>query len=90
MGFLAWIVLGLIAGAIAKAIMPGNDPGGLIVTMVIGIVGALLGGFLGSMLTGSGLAGFSLWSLVLAIVGSLVLLWVYRLTTKGKASSTLP
>ena len=71
MGIIAWIVLGLIAGAIAKAIMPGNDPGGIIVTILIGIVGAFLGGFLGNMITGAGLNGFSLWSIVLAIVGSL-------------------
>lgn len=87
MGIIAWIVLGLIAGAIAKAIMPGNDPGGLIVTMLIGIVGAFLGGFLGSMITGSGLNGFSLWSILLAIVGSLILLWIYRMTTRSRGIS---
>lgn len=84
MGILAWIVLGLLAGAIAKAIMPGKDPGGMLVTMLIGIVGAFLGGFLGNMLTGNGLNGFSLWSLVLAVVGALLLLWIYRMTTKSK------
>ena len=73
MGIIAWIVLGLIAGAIAKAIMPGRDPGGILVTMLIGIVGAFLGGFLGNLITGSGLNGFSLWSIVLAIVGSMIL-----------------
>jgi uncharacterized membrane protein YeaQ/YmgE (transglycosylase-associated protein family) len=80
MGILAWIVLGLIAGAIAKAIMPGRDPGGFIVTALIGIVGAFIGGFIGNMITGAGLNGFSVWSILLAIVGSLLLLWIYRLT----------
>jgi uncharacterized membrane protein YeaQ/YmgE (transglycosylase-associated protein family) len=84
MNILAWIVLGLIAGAIAKALMPGDDPGGIIVTMIIGIVGAVIGGFLGNTLMGAPLSGFSLWSLVLAVVGALILLWVYRMTTKGK------
>ena len=84
MSFLAWIVLGLIAGAIAKAIMPGNDPGGIIVTILIGIVGAFLGGFLGSMIAGTGLSGFSLWSIVLAVVGSILLLWIYRMTTRRR------
>ena len=88
MGILAWIVLGLIAGAIAKAIMPGRDPGGVVVTMLIGIVGAFLGGFLGNLITGSGLNGFSLWSLLLAIAGALILLWIYRLTTRSR--HTLP
>ena len=88
MGIIAWIVLGLIAGAIAKAIMPGRDPGGILVTMLIGIVGAFLGGFLGNLLTGSGLNGFSLWSIVLAIVGSLILLWVYRAATRSRNTTT--
>ncbi len=89
MGILAWIVLGLIAGAIAKAIMPGKDPGGILVTMLIGIVGAFLGGFLGNMIAGTGLNGFSIWSILLAVVGALILLWVYRLTTRGRATRTL-
>ena len=87
MGIIAWIVLGLIAGAIAKAIMPGRDPGGILVTMLIGIVGAFLGGFLGNLLTGSGLNGFSLWSIVLAIVGSMILLWVYRMATRSRSTT---
>ena len=80
MGFLGWIVLGLLAGAIAKLIMPGDDPGGIIVTMLIGIVGAVLGGFLGSLIFEIGLENF--WSLqtwIVAIVGSLILLGLYRL-----------
>lgn len=87
MSILAWIVLGLIAGAIAKAIMPGNDPGGIIVTILIGIVGAFLGGFLGSMIAGTGLSGFSLWSIVLAVVGSILLLWIYRLATRRRTTT---
>ena len=90
MGILAWIVLGLIAGAIAKALMPGKDPGGIIVTMLIGIVGAFIGGFLGNTITGSGLNGFSLWSIVLAVVGAMLLLWVYRLTTRTRRRTTGP
>ena len=80
MGFLGWIVLGLLAGAIAKLIMPGDDPGGIIVTMLIGIVGAVVGGFLGSRIFGIGLENF--WNLqtwIVAIVGALILLALYRL-----------
>jgi uncharacterized membrane protein YeaQ/YmgE (transglycosylase-associated protein family) len=89
MGIIAWIVLGLIAGAIAKALMPGPDPGGIIVTILIGIVGAFLGGFLGSMITGTGLNGFSLWSIVLAIAGAMILLWIYRATTRSRHKTNL-
>jgi uncharacterized membrane protein YeaQ/YmgE (transglycosylase-associated protein family) len=86
MGILAWIVLGLIAGAVAKALMPGRDPGGIIVTMLIGIVGAFLGGFLGSMIAGTGLTGFSLWSILLAILGAMLLLWIYRMATRSRTT----
>jgi uncharacterized membrane protein YeaQ/YmgE (transglycosylase-associated protein family) len=89
MSILAWIVLGLIAGAIAKAIMPGNDPGGIIVTILIGIVGAFLGGFLGNLIAGTGLNGFSLWSILLAVVGAIALLWIYRLATRRRGTTTL-
>ena len=81
MSVLAFLILGLIAGAIAKAIMPGNDPGGIIVTMIIGVVGALLGGFLGRALFGADSLD-EFWDLstwLTAIVGSIVLLFVYRL-----------
>src|SRR5215213_478766 len=83
MGILAWIVLGLLAGAIAKALMPGKDPGGIIVTMLIGIAGGLLGGFLRKVIFGvdsiDGFFDLSTW--VAAIVGSVILLALYRLVT---------
>ncbi len=83
MDIVAWIVLGLIAGAIAKALMPGPDPGGIIVTILIGIVGSALGGFLGSQIMGRQPSGFW-WSLVLAVLGSMLLLWIYRLATRSR------
>lgn len=86
MGFLGWIVLGLVAGAIAKLIMPGNDPGGFIITMLLGIIGALLGGYLGSRFFGIGLESF--WNLqtwIVAIIGSLILLGIYHLITRRRA-----
>ena len=85
MGILAWVVLGIIAGAIAKAIMPGRDPGGLIVTMLIGIVGAVIGGFLGNMLFGiGGVSGIDIRSILVAVVGALLLLWIYRVATRRR------
>ena len=88
MGFLGWIVLGLVAGAIAKLIMPGHDPGGIIVTMLLGIIGAVIGGFLGSRFFGRGLETF--WNLqtwIVAIIGSLILLGIYRLIIGSRAAS---
>lgn len=86
MGIVAWIVFGLIAGAIAKWIMPGKDPGGFIVTILIGIAGAVVGGFIGEALFGmDGKTGFDFGSFVVAILGSLLLLWAYRAFTRSKA-----
>lgn len=79
MGILAWIVFGLIAGALAKFLMPGNDPGGCVVTTIIGIVGALLGGFLATSLGYGGISGFDIRSFVVAIIGSLLLLIIWRM-----------
>jgi len=78
MGILTWIVLGLIVGALAKWIMPGNDPGGIFITILIGIAGALLGGFLSTALGFGAVTGFNLPSVVIAVVGSLILLFGYR------------
>ena len=78
MGILTWVVLGLIVGALAKWIMPGNDPGGIFITILIGIAGALLGGFLSTALGLGAVSGFNLPSVVIAVVGSLILLFGYR------------
>ncbi|HYU34769.1 MAG TPA: GlsB/YeaQ/YmgE family stress response membrane protein [Thermoanaerobaculia bacterium] len=80
MGLIAWIVLGLLAGLIAKALLPGRDPRGCIVTVIIGIVGALLGGFLATILGYGGLSSRLDWrNLVIAVIGSIVLLAIMRL-----------
>jgi uncharacterized membrane protein YeaQ/YmgE (transglycosylase-associated protein family) len=79
MGIIAWIVVGLIAGALAKLVMPGDDPGGIIVTILIGIVGAFVGGFVVSLFGGVGINGFSLWSILVATLGAIILLAIYRL-----------
>jgi len=78
MGWLAWIVFGLVAGIIAKFLMPGRDPGGLFVTVIIGIVGAVLGGFIGNALGFGGISGFDFRSMVIAVLGAVLLLFIYR------------
>jgi uncharacterized membrane protein YeaQ/YmgE (transglycosylase-associated protein family) len=84
MTIIGWILLGLIAGAIAKAILPGTQGGGWIITLVLGIVGALLGGFLGSVLFNAPLETFfSLQTWLLAIGGSILVLLIYGLLTRG-------
>ncbi len=77
---LVFIVVGLIAGLLAKLVMPGRDPGGLIVTTLMGIAGAFIGGlvlqFLGSA---TGVTGINIWSILVATLGAVILLAIYRL-----------
>lgn len=82
---IVWILLGLIAGFLAKAIMPGKQGGGFVVTTILGIVGALIGGWLASVfgiVTSVGTLSFG--SIVTAVLGALVVLFVYGLLTKGR------
>ena len=83
MGIIAFIILGIIAGYIAKAILPGSDPGGFIITAIVGIVGAILGGFLaGALFDADPLDEFfDISSWLTAIVGAIILLFVYRLVS---------
>jgi uncharacterized membrane protein YeaQ/YmgE (transglycosylase-associated protein family) len=86
-GILGWIVLGLVAGAIAKLILPGTQGGGWLITLVLGVVGALVGGFIGSAVFNIGLENF--WSLqtwIIAILGSILVLLIYGLVTRGSRS----
>ncbi|MGP5719973.1 GlsB/YeaQ/YmgE family stress response membrane protein [Glutamicibacter arilaitensis] len=86
MGFIGWIVLGLIAGAIAKAIKPGEQGGGWIATLLLGVVGAIIGGWIGSAVFGVGVSEF--WSLstwLLAIGGALIVLIIWGLITRKRA-----
>ncbi len=78
MGILSWIILGLIVGVLAKWIMPGDDPGGIVITILIGIVGALIGGLLSSALGFGTVTGINLGSVIIATLGSLILLFGYR------------
>lgn len=88
MGIISWLVLGLIVGVIAKAIMPGRDPGGFIITTLLGIVGGFVGGFIGKYVFHTSLGGFfNLRTWLLAILGAVVVLGVYRLIAGRRAVS---
>lgn len=84
MGIIGWIVLGLIAGAIAKAILPGRQGGGWLATLLLGVVGALVGGFVGGAIFDIGLEEFfSIQTWLVAIAGSVLVLFLYGLITRG-------
>lgn len=88
MGWLSFIILGLIAGAIAKLILPGKQGGGWIATLLLGVVGALLGGWLAGLLFNIDYDDFwSIQSWLIAIVGALVVLLIWGFITKGRKSA---
>lgn len=77
MSILAWIVLGLIAGFVGSKIV--NKSGeGVVLDIVLGIIGALVGGWLFNRFGASGVTGLNLYSLLVAVIGSVVLLVVYH------------
>ena len=80
---MALIVVGLIAGVLAKWVMPGPDPGGIIVTILIGIAGAFVGGYIvQSLFGGPPMTSVGISSILVATLGAVLLLAVYRLITR--------
>jgi uncharacterized membrane protein YeaQ/YmgE (transglycosylase-associated protein family) len=80
MGIIAWIVLGAIAGFVANLIMGGGD--GLIMMIILGIVGAVVGGFIaGSVLGIADVTGLNLTSILVAVFGAIVVIFVARAVT---------
>jgi uncharacterized membrane protein YeaQ/YmgE (transglycosylase-associated protein family) len=78
MGIVGWILLGGIAGWIASKIMGTDASMGVVANIIVGIIGGLLGGFLFSLIGGSDVTGFNLWSLFVAVMGSVILLGIVR------------
>jgi uncharacterized membrane protein YeaQ/YmgE (transglycosylase-associated protein family) len=85
LGFIGWIVLGGLAGWVASMIAGNNARQGLLGNIVVGIVGGLVGGFIFGLFGGSGVTGFNLWSFLVALVGAVILLFIWRAITGRKA-----
>jgi uncharacterized membrane protein YeaQ/YmgE (transglycosylase-associated protein family) len=77
MSIIAWIVLGLVAGFIGSKIVNRSGEG-VLLDIVLGIVGAVVGGFLFNLVGTAGVTGFNIWSILVAVVGSIVVLVVYH------------
>lgn len=79
MGILLWVVFGALVGWIASMIMKSG--GGLFMDIVLGIVGAVVGGFIFNFFGGAGITGFNLYSMAVAVIGAIIVVWVGRLIT---------
>ena len=85
MSIVGWIVLGLVAGFIGSKIVDTQGQG-LWLDMVLGIVGAIVGGMLFNMFGASGITGFNIYSMIVAIVGSVLVLWTYHALVAGRTA----
>lgn len=78
MGIILWIIFGALAGWIASIIMKTNAQQGAILNIAVGIVGALVGGFLMNSLGESGVSGFNLYSLLVAVLGAVIFIAILK------------
>jgi len=78
MSVIGWIVLGLIAGWLGSKIMGTSGSQGVLMDIVLGIVGAVIGGFLFSFFGATGVTGFNIWSLIVATIGAVIVIWLYH------------
>lgn len=89
-GWLSWIIVGLIAGALAKLILPGKQGGGFWVTLLVGLVGAIIGGLIATLFGLSDLGFWNIWTWVFSIGGAIIVLviWGFIAKSRGKKSTT--
>ncbi len=77
MSIIGWLILGLIAGFIASKIV-NNSGQGIFLDIVLGVIGSVVGGYLFSIFGAAPVTGFNIYSMVVAVVGAIVVLWVYH------------
>ncbi len=76
MGYLSWLILGALSGWIASMFMDKDSEMGAFANIIVGIVGAFIGGFVFNLIGASGVTGFNIWSLIVAVIGSCILLFI--------------
>lgn len=86
MGVIAWIIFGALVGWIASKVMKTDAEQGALANIVVGVVGALIGGFLVSLFGGAGVTGFNVYSVLVAVLGSVVLLALVK-AFRGRAAA---
>ena len=78
MGIIGWVVLGGLAGWIASKFVGTDKNQGLVGNIIAGVLGGVLGGWVFSLLGGAGVTGFNIWSLIVAVVGAVVVLLIWK------------
>lgn len=78
MGIIIWFLIGAAAGSVAKLLMPGPNAGGMVVAIFVGMAGGLIGGLIGTFTTTEASTAFDVRSLLMAMIGTLFLLFSYR------------
>jgi uncharacterized membrane protein YeaQ/YmgE (transglycosylase-associated protein family) len=81
LGIIGWIILGGLAGWVASMIVGNNAQQGMLGNIVVGIIGAFVGGFIVSLFGANGVTGFNIWSFLVALLGAVVLLFIWRAIT---------
>lgn len=84
---LAWMVVGLVTGLITYGILPSHDRGGIVADVVIGLVGAIVAGAVFSYFGYASTTGVGLWSILVAIVGAIVLLFLFHALAGRRAET---
>lgn len=79
MGIILWIIFGAIAGWIASVVMKTDSSQGTVADIIMGVIGAIVGGFLLGLVGQSGVTGFNLYSLFVAVIGAIVVIYVGRM-----------
>lgn len=81
MGILLWIIFGALVGWVASKIMHTDADQGAIANIIVGIIGAVIGGGIMSLVGGTGVTGFNIYSFLVALLGAVVLIWLYKAIT---------
>lgn len=87
MGIIGWIILGGLAGWVASMIAGTNASQGLLGNIVVGIIGGIVGGFVFGLLGGEGVTGFNVWSFVVAVVGAVIALMIWKAIAGGRSKT---
>jgi uncharacterized membrane protein YeaQ/YmgE (transglycosylase-associated protein family) len=83
LGIIGWIILGGLAGWVASKIVGTDKEQGVFGNIIAGIIGGVVGGFIFNLLGGSGVTGFNIWSFVVAVVGAVIVLAIWKVLTRG-------